>query len=53
VPAPIAKGQEIGQLEVSGQGVPPMTLPLYAGADVSKLGVLSRIPAVIGRWVSG
>jgi D-alanyl-D-alanine carboxypeptidase (penicillin-binding protein 5/6) len=53
VPAPIAKGQEIGQLDVSGQGVPPMTLPLYAGADVAKLGVLSRIPAVIGRWVSG
>jgi D-alanyl-D-alanine carboxypeptidase (penicillin-binding protein 5/6) len=53
VPAPIAKGQEIGQLEVSGQGVPPMTLPLYAGADIAKLGVLSRIPAVIGRWVSG
>lgn len=53
VPAPIAKGQEIGQLEVSGQGVPPMTLPLYAGADIAKLGVLTRIPAVIGRWVSG
>jgi D-alanyl-D-alanine carboxypeptidase (penicillin-binding protein 5/6) len=53
VPAPIAKGQEIGQLDVSGQGVPPMTLPLYAGADIAKLGVLSRIPAVIGRWVSG
>jgi serine-type D-Ala-D-Ala carboxypeptidase (penicillin-binding protein 5/6) len=53
VPAPIAKGQEIGRLEVSGQGVPPMTLPLYAGADIARLGVLSRIPAVIGRWVSG
>jgi D-alanyl-D-alanine carboxypeptidase (penicillin-binding protein 5/6) len=53
VPAPIAKGQEIGQLDISGQGVPPMVLPLYAGVDVAKLGVLSRIPAVIGRWVSG
>lgn len=53
VPAPIAKGQEVGQLDISGQGVPPMVLPLYAGADVAKLGVLSRIPAVIGRWVSG
>jgi D-alanyl-D-alanine carboxypeptidase (penicillin-binding protein 5/6) len=53
IPAPIAKGQEVGSLDVSGQGVPPMTLPLYAGADVSKLGVLSRIPAVIGRWISG
>jgi len=53
IPAPIAKGQEVGSLDVSGQGVPPMTMPLYAGADVSKLGVLSRIPAVIGRWISG
>jgi D-alanyl-D-alanine carboxypeptidase (penicillin-binding protein 5/6) len=53
VPAPVAKGQEVGQLDVSGQGVPPMTMPLYAGADVAKLGVISRIPAVIGRWVSG
>ncbi|MDB5370722.1 MAG: D-alanyl-D-alanine carboxypeptidase [Roseomonas sp.] len=53
VPAPVAKGQEIGQLDVSGQGVPPMVMPLYAGADVGKLGVLSRIPALVGRWVSG
>ena len=53
LPAPIAKGQEIGQLDVSGQGVPPMVLPLYAGADVPKLGLIPRIPAVIGRLVSG
>ncbi|MBO1075295.1 D-alanyl-D-alanine carboxypeptidase family protein [Roseomonas marmotae] len=53
VPAPIAKGQELGQIEISGQGVPPMALPLYAGADIGRLGVISRIPAVIGRWVSG
>jgi D-alanyl-D-alanine carboxypeptidase (penicillin-binding protein 5/6) len=50
VPAPIAKGQEIGRLLVSGQGVPEMELPLIAGADVEKLGLLPRIPAVIGRW---
>lgn len=53
VAAPIAKGQEIGQLNVSGQGVPPMVLPLYAGADVPKLGLVQRIPAVISRLVSG
>jgi D-alanyl-D-alanine carboxypeptidase (penicillin-binding protein 5/6) len=51
--APVAKGQEVGQLDVSGQGVPPMVLPLYAGADVARLGLLPRIPAVIGRWVGG
>jgi D-alanyl-D-alanine carboxypeptidase (penicillin-binding protein 5/6) len=50
VPAPITKGQEIGKLLVSGQGVPEMELPLIAGADVERLGLLPRIPAVIGRW---
>ncbi|UFN50695.1 D-alanyl-D-alanine carboxypeptidase [Roseomonas sp. OT10] len=51
--APVAKGQEVGKISVAGQGVPPMTLPLIAGADVGKMGLLPRIPAVIGRWVSG
>lgn len=50
IPAPVAKGQEVGQLVVSGQGVPEMQLPLYAGADVDRLGLLPRIPVVIGRW---
>jgi D-alanyl-D-alanine carboxypeptidase (penicillin-binding protein 5/6) len=50
VPAPVAKGQEIGRLVVSGQGVPEMEVPLIAGADVDRLGFFPRIPAVIGRW---
>lgn len=53
VPAPVVKGQELGRLEVSGRGVPPMTLPLYAGADVERLGMISRIPAVVGRLIGG
>ncbi|WP_338662722.1 D-alanyl-D-alanine carboxypeptidase family protein [Pararoseomonas sp. SCSIO 73927] len=53
VPAPVAKGQELGRLEVSGAGVPPMTVPLLAGADVAKLGLIPRIPAVLGRMISG
>jgi serine-type D-Ala-D-Ala carboxypeptidase (penicillin-binding protein 5/6) len=53
VPAPVAKGQELGRLEVSGQGVPAMSVPLVAGADVGKLGIVPRIPAVLGRWVFG
>ncbi len=51
IPAPVLKGQELGRLEISGQGVPPMSLPLHAGADVEKLGLLTRIPKVIGRWM--
>ncbi len=50
VPAPVAKGQELGKLLVSGQGVPEMEVPLIAGADVDRLGLIPRIPAVIGRW---
>ncbi|MBP0443883.1 D-alanyl-D-alanine carboxypeptidase [Roseomonas sp. SSH11] len=53
VPAPVAKGQELGKLEVSGAGVPPMTVPLLAGADVAKLGLIPRIPAVLGRMIGG
>jgi D-alanyl-D-alanine carboxypeptidase (penicillin-binding protein 5/6) len=53
VPAPISKGQELGRLVVGGQGVPAMDVPLIAGADVDRLGVVSRIPAVIGRWFGG
>jgi D-alanyl-D-alanine carboxypeptidase (penicillin-binding protein 5/6) len=50
VPAPVSKGQELGRLVVSGQGVPEMEVRLIAGADVDRLGLLPRIPAVIGRW---
>jgi D-alanyl-D-alanine carboxypeptidase (penicillin-binding protein 5/6) len=50
VPAPVAKGRELGRLFVSGQGVPEMEVPLIAGADIERLGLFPRIPAVIGRW---
>ncbi|WP_439594903.1 D-alanyl-D-alanine carboxypeptidase family protein [Falsiroseomonas sp.] len=50
VPAPVSKGQGIGTLLIAGQGVPEMNVPLIAGADVDRLGLLPRIPAVIGRW---
>ena len=50
--APIARGRELGRLEVSGQGVPPMSLPLLAGADVNRLGLVPRIPAVLEHLIS-
>jgi serine-type D-Ala-D-Ala carboxypeptidase (penicillin-binding protein 5/6) len=53
VEAPVLKGQELGKLLVSGQGVPSLSLPLLAGADVDRLGLLPRIPAVIGSWFAG
>lgn len=53
VPAPVARGTELGRLMVGGAGVPPREVPLLAGADVARLGLLPRIPAVVGRWMFG
>jgi D-alanyl-D-alanine carboxypeptidase (penicillin-binding protein 5/6) len=51
--APVARGQVIGAMIVGGQGVPQLELPLMAGADVERLGIVSRIPAVVSRLVFG
>jgi D-alanyl-D-alanine carboxypeptidase (penicillin-binding protein 5/6) len=53
VPAPVLRGTQLGTLEVSGQGVPQMSVPLMAGADVDRLWLVPRIPALLGRWVMG
>ncbi|MGE0417348.1 MAG: D-alanyl-D-alanine carboxypeptidase family protein [Acetobacteraceae bacterium] len=53
VNAPVTKGDRLGKLMVSGQGVPSMEVPLYAGADVPKLGIPGRAMAVLSRFVTG
>lgn len=53
IPAPVLRGQEIGELIVGGQGVPPMRVPLYAGADIEQLGLVDRIPAVLRHRLFG
>jgi D-alanyl-D-alanine carboxypeptidase (penicillin-binding protein 5/6) len=49
VQAPIVKGQQIGTLQVTAQGLPTMNVPLYAAADVPPAGIFSRIGAAIGH----
>src|SRR3954452_8337140 len=53
IPAPINRGDQLGKLVVSGQGVPTMEVPLLAGADVGRLGLPGRAMAVISRYVLG
>jgi len=53
IPAPIARGDALGKLTVSGQGVPPMDVTLLAGADVPKLGLPGRAMAVLSHYVTG
>ena len=53
VRAPVLKGDTLGKLTVTGQGVPAMNVPLIAGADVPQLGLPGRAMAVLSRYVTG
>jgi D-alanyl-D-alanine carboxypeptidase (penicillin-binding protein 5/6) len=41
--APIAKGAEVGELEIAVLGQAPSRIPLYAGRDVGKAGAFDRL----------
>ncbi len=51
--APVLRGSALGKLEVSGEGVPAMSVPLLAGADVPRLGLPGRALAVLTHYVVG
>jgi D-alanyl-D-alanine carboxypeptidase (penicillin-binding protein 5/6) len=53
VSAPIAKGDSLGKLTVTGDGVPHLDVPLMAGADVPRLGLPGRAMAVLSKYVTG
>jgi D-alanyl-D-alanine carboxypeptidase (penicillin-binding protein 5/6) len=51
--APIAKGDTLGKLQVTGQGVPNFSVPLLAVDDVPRLGLPGRAMAVLSKYVTG
>jgi D-alanyl-D-alanine carboxypeptidase (penicillin-binding protein 5/6) len=53
IPAPVMRGDVVGKLTVSGQGVPQKEIPLLAGEDVPRLGVAGRAAAVLAHYVTG
>ncbi len=53
VRAPVVRGTTLGRLSVSGEGVPDMSVPLLAGADVPRLGLPGRALAVLSHYVTG
>ncbi len=53
IPAPVIRGTTLGRLTVSGPGVPDMSVPLLAGADVPRLGLPGRALAVLSHYVTG
>ena len=53
VTAPVNRGEVLGKLLVSGQGVPAMDVPLLAGTDVPRQGLPGRAISVVSRYVLG
>jgi D-alanyl-D-alanine carboxypeptidase (penicillin-binding protein 5/6) len=51
--APVAKGDTVGKLTVTGDGVPHLDVPLMAGADVPRLGLPGRAMAVLSKYMTG
>jgi D-alanyl-D-alanine carboxypeptidase (penicillin-binding protein 5/6) len=51
--APIQKGEAVGRLVLSGEGVPNFSVPLVAGDDVHRLGLPGRAMAVVSRYITG
>ncbi len=51
--APVVRGSRVGQLVVSGEGVPASSVPLLAGEDVPRLGLPGRAMAVLAHYITG
>jgi D-alanyl-D-alanine carboxypeptidase (penicillin-binding protein 5/6) len=51
--APIAKGQEVGTLDVTAPGAVPVSVPLYAGAAVERVGPIGQIGNAIYYLLQG
>lgn len=53
VAAPIAAGQQIGELVIEIPGMPPARAPLVAAAPVAELGFGARIAAALTHFIFG
>lgn len=53
IPAPIAKGQEVGKLVISGPDIQPLEIPLVAAVEVERQGFFGRILAAAHHLLFG
>jgi D-alanyl-D-alanine carboxypeptidase (penicillin-binding protein 5/6) len=53
IPAPIANGAKVADLEISAPGIEPRRLPLMAGAEVGAANLLARVTSAIGYLIWG
>lgn len=53
IPAPIKAGSEVARVVVTAPGEPEISIPLVAGADVTKLGLVGRLGAALDYLLWG
>ena len=53
IPAPVKKGDQLGKITVAAPDVSPVERPLYAGADVDRMGMFGRVAVAAGSWIWG
>ena len=53
IPAPVKKGQPVGEVVVTVPDMQPAKAKLYAAADDGRMGVVGRMATVAGYWIWG
>ncbi len=53
VPAPVALGAKLAELEITAPGIEPRRVPLVAGEEVQEAGLLGRMSSAIGYLIWG
>jgi serine-type D-Ala-D-Ala carboxypeptidase (penicillin-binding protein 5/6) len=53
VPAPVALGAPVAQLEITAPGIEPKRVPLIAGEEIQEAGLLGRMSSALGYLIWG
>lgn len=53
IPAPVRKGERVGDVTVTAPGATPVTVPLVAAAGVTRLGAFGRAAMLAGHLIWG
>ncbi|MGH6920605.1 MAG: D-alanyl-D-alanine carboxypeptidase family protein [Geminicoccaceae bacterium] len=53
VPAPVARGTALAELEITAPGIEPRRVPLLAGEEIPAVGLLGRMSGALGYLIWG
>jgi D-alanyl-D-alanine carboxypeptidase (penicillin-binding protein 5/6) len=53
IPAPVASGSALAELEITAPGIEPLRLPLVAGEEVQSASLLGRVSSALGYLIWG